>query len=230
MTNRDQAYLISSNMLKKHLDDSKIVLVDIGAEAAYSRGHIPGAIMLLDDYERNSETGLVHTFPPDRFAATCEALGIGDDTQVVVYDNNLSLYAARFWWVLNYYGHQRVRVLDGGWRGWVTEGLPTSFERTMPNQNLRFTPSIDNSLIVELEEIKETCSLPGVVVWDTRTVEEYDGTVNRGNRRKGHVAGAVHLQWSDLMEADTHRFKPPQELRRILGEVGITPDKAIYAY
>ena len=61
-------------------------------------------------------------------------------------------------------------------------------------------------------------------------MEEYDGTVNRRNRRKGHVAGAVHLQWSDLMEADTHRFKPPQELQRILGEVGITPDKAIYAY
>ena len=85
-------------------------------------------------------------------------------------------------------------------------------------------------MIAELEEITETCNLAGVVTWDTRTEEEYDGTVNRRNRRKGHIAGAIHLQWSDLMERDTHRFKSPQELRRILDNEGITPDKAIFAY
>jgi len=132
--------------------------------------------------------------------------------------------------VLNYNGREAVKVLDGGWRRWVEEGLPISLERSTPRQDARFTPQIDKSLIAELEEIRETCNLAGVVTWDTRTEEEYDGTVNRRNRRKGHIAGAIHLQWSDLMERDTHRFKSPQELRRILENVGITPDKAIFAY
>ncbi len=223
-------YLLNPNELQSHLEDSDVVVVDVDAEAGYLRGHIPGAIMLLDNYERDPVTGLVHTFPPERLAATCEALGIGDDTMVVVYDNSMSLYAARFWWVLNYNGHQAVKVLDGGWRRWVAEGLPISFERATPNQNARFTPQIDKSLIVELEEIRETCSLPGVVTWDTRTEEEYEGTVNRRNRRKGHIAGAIHLQWSDLMERDTHRFKSSLEMRRVLDSIGITPDKAIFAY
>ena len=233
MTSRGLAhpeYLVDPNWLRVHLEDPDVVVVDVDAEAGYFRGHIPGAVMLLDNYERDPETGLVHTFPPERLAATCEALGIGDDTQVVVYDNSMSLYAARFWWVLNYNRHQAVTVLDGGWRRWVKEGLPISFEQATLNQNARFTPQIDKSLIVEFEEITETCSLPGVVTWDTRTVEEYDGTVNRRNRRKGHIAGAIHLKWSDLMERDTHCFKSSQELRSILENVGITPDKAVFPY
>ena len=60
--------------------------------------------------------------PPERFAAVCQSLGIGDDTLVVAYDNNMSLHAARFWWTQSYYGHRNVKVLDGGWRGWVSEG------------------------------------------------------------------------------------------------------------
>ncbi len=91
-------------------------------------------------------------------------------------------------------------------------------------------PHVDKSLIVEMEEVLAGCSLPDVVNWDTRTSGEYDGTVNRRDQRKGHVAGAAHLEWSDLMNRDTHRFKSPQEMRVILDSHGITPDKAIFAY
>ena len=223
-------YLVDSDWVQSHLEDVDVVVLDIDTEAGYSRGHIPRAVMLLDSYERDSETGLVHTFTPERFAATCEGLGIGDGTTVVVYDNNLSLNAARFWWVMNYNGHQNVKVLDGGWRRWAGEGWPVSFDQAVLNQNATFTPRVDKSLAVELDEVMEGCSLPGVVNWDTRTGEEYDGTVNRRNQRKGHITGAAHLEWSDLMERDTHRFKPPQEMRRILDSHGITPDKAIFAY
>ena len=146
-------YLADPTWVQDHLLDSNIVVVDIDAEAGYLRGHIPGAVMLLDNYERDTETGLVHTFAPEKFAAACEALGIGDNTMVVVYDNNMSLSAARFWWVLNYNGHQNVKVLDGGWRRWAGEGLPVSFERAAPHRNAKFTPQIDRSLVVELDEI-----------------------------------------------------------------------------
>ena len=223
-------YLVDPAWVQSHWEDADVVVLDIDTEAGYSRGHIPGSVMLLDNYERNPETGLVHTFPPERFAATCQTLGIGDDTAVGVYDNNMSLSAARFWWVMNYNGHPNVKVLDGGWRRWACESWPVSFDRAVINQDVIFTPNIDKSLIVEMEEVLAGCSLPEVVNWDTRTSGEYDGTVNRRDQRKGHVAGAAHLEWSDLMNRDTHRFKSRQEMRFILDSHGITPDKAIFAY
>ncbi len=223
-------YLVDPTWVHSFREDADVVILDIDTEAGYSRGHIPGAVMLLDSYERNPETGLVHTFPPERFAATCQALGIGDGTTVVVYDNNMSLSAARFWWVMNYNGHPNVKVLDGGWRRWAGEGWPVSFDRAVINQDVIFTPHVDKSLIVEMDEVLAGCSLPDVVNWDTRTSGEYDGTVNRRDQRKGHVAGAAHLEWSDLMNRDTHRFKSPQDMRFILDSHGITPDKAIFAY
>ena len=120
-------YLVDPQWVQDHASDPNLVVVDIDGEAAFQRGHIPGAVMLPSNYERDPATGLVRTMPPEKFAATCQALGIGDGSRVVVYDNNLSLYAARFWWVLDRYGHTNVKVLDGGWRRWVMEGRPGSF-------------------------------------------------------------------------------------------------------
>ena len=222
--------LVAPDWVQSHLQDADVVVVDIGTQAGYSRGHIPGAVLLLEDYVRDPETGLVHTFPPERFAATCEALGIGDGATVVVYDNNMSLGAARFWWVMNYNGHQDVKVLDGGWRRWVNEGYRVSFDQPALIPNASFTSRIDNSLIVGLDEVMAGCSLSGVVNWDTRTVEEYDGAVNRRNQRKGHIAGAAHLEWSSLMDGETHRFKSPVEMRSILNGQGITADEVVFAY
>ena len=93
-------YLADPAWLQAHRNDPDLVIVDLDAEAGYLRGHIPGALFLDNNYERNPETGWVDTMPPDRFAAVCQALGIGDDTLVVACDNNMSLHAARFWWTL----------------------------------------------------------------------------------------------------------------------------------
>ncbi len=220
--------------LQAHLDDPDLVIVDLDAEAGYLRGHIPGALFLDNNYERNPETGWVDTFPPDRFAAACLALGIGDDTLVVACDNNMSLHAARFWWTLAYYGHRNVRVLDGGWRRWVSEGGAVAFDRAVPRSGAAFTPKADPSLIATYDQVRAGCPIGGAnaadtVIWDTRTTAEYSGAASR-NKRPGHVTGAAHLDWMDLMDRATHRFKSPEELRQLLAAAGITPDKAVFAY
>ena len=238
-------YLVAPAGLQERLgrpDGANLVVVDLDAAAGYARGHVPGAVHLPDNYERNPATGWVNTLPPDKFAAVCQSLGIGDATPVVAYDNNLSLYAARFWWTLNYYGHTNVQVLDGGWRRWAAEGGPVSFDPpaapAVAPAGAAFTPRIDPSLLVEFDEVKAGCPLEGAasagsadtVIWDTRSAGEYSGAVNRGNKRAGHIAGAVHLDWLDLMDRESHRFKPAGEVRRILNAKGITPDKAVFAY
>lgn len=223
-------YLIEPAELQANLAAPGLVIVDLDAAAGYQRGHIPGAVHLPDNYERNPATGWVNTLPAGKFAAVCRSLGIGDATPVVAYDNNMSLYAARFWWTLNYYGHRNIRVLNGGWRAWLSAAGPVSFEPAAVAVAPVFTPQVAPSLLVELDAVKAGCSLEDTVIWDTRSAGEYSGQVNRGNQRAGHIAGAIHLDWLDLMEPETHRFKPPAELRRILNDKGITPDKAVFAY
>ena len=223
-------YLVDAAWVESHKDDPDVVIVDIDEEAGYLRGHVAGAMMLPHNYERDPDTGWVRTLPAGEFAAMCENLGIGDGTLVIVYDNNMSLYAARLWWVLNYYGHTKVKVLDGGWRHWVEENRSISFAPSVPSAKVTFTHETNSSILGTLDELKAACSRSDTVVWDVRTGGEYDGSVSRGNRRTGHIAGAVHLEWSDLMNRRTHCFKSLEEIRRILTEKGITPGKAVFAY
>ena len=81
-----------------------------------------------------------------------------------------------------------------------------------------------------MDELKEACEVGGSVIRDVRSDGEWDGSMNRGNKRVGHVPGAVHLEWFNLMDSDTNEFKPATEIRRILAEHGITPDKNVYTY
>ena len=223
-------FLVDAAWVAAHLDDPAVVIVDGDVEAGYLRGHIPGAALVPDNYEKDPARGRVHILPPEPFAAMCQNLGIGDDTLVVAYDNNQSLYAARLWWALNYYGHTQVKVLDGGWRRWVAEGRPVSFDRPTPRTGATFTPAIDAAIMVQADELKAACHLPDAVLWDVRSEGEYRGANDRGNRRAGHIPGAVHLEWHNVMERDSHRFKPAAEIRQLLTNHGITPDKAVFAY
>ena len=223
-------YLVEAAWLEAHLDDPGLVVIDVDAEAAYKRGHVPGAASLNPDYERDPDSGWVTTMPPERFAEVCRGLGMGDHCQVVVYDNSMSLHATRLWWVLRRYGHPDVRILNGGWRAWLSEMRPVSFERPASENNVAFTPRLDDSMLGVLDDVKAACGLDDAVIWDVRTKGEFDGSVNRGNRRVGHVAGAVHLEWLELMDAETHRFRSEAEMRVLLNGLGITPDKTAYAY
>ena len=223
-------FLVDAAWLAAHRDDPDVVVVDGDVEAGYLRGHIPGAVLVPDNYEKDPATGRVHILPPDGFAAMCQNLGIGDDTLVVAYDNNQSLYAARLWWALHYYGHSNVKVLDGGWRRWIADGRPVSFDRPTPRRDATFTPRADESIMVQVDELKAACTLSDALIWDVRSDGEYTGANDRGNRRAGHIPGAVHLEWFNVMERDSHRFKPAAEIRQLLHQHGITPDKAVFAY
>lgn len=223
-------YLVDAAWVEAHLEDGNVVIVDTDVDAAYNRGHIPEAVMVPDNFEKNPDTGRVNIMSPGQFKAMCEGLGIGDDTLVITYDNSQSLYAARLWWALNYYGHTSVKVLNGGWRRWVSEGRRVDLTRTRAATGTTFTPKANEAIMCRLDELKMAYNRPDVVVWDVRTDGEWDGSGDRGNKRKGHVPGAVHLEWFNVLDRDTHQFKPPQEIRRILAEMGITPEKTVYSY
>ena len=106
----------------------------------------------------------------------------------------------------------------------MTEGRPASFERPSPS-GATFTPKAGDNFLAKVDELKAACNLDDAVIWDVRSDGEWDGSADRGNKRAGHVPGAIHLEWFNLMDRDTHRFKPAGEIPRALAEAGITPDK-----
>ena len=142
-------FLVDAEWVDAHKDDANVVIVDCDVEVGFVRGHIPGAVLVPDNYEKNPDTGRVLLMEPDQFKAMCQGLGIGEDTLVITYDNSQSLTATRLWWALNTYGHSNVKILDGGWRRWVAEGRTISFDRAHPNTSVTFTPKRDESLLVK---------------------------------------------------------------------------------
>jgi len=221
--------LVDSAWVDAHKNDSNVVIVDCEVDAAYARGHIPGAVLVPDNYEKDPDSGRLFLMNPEQFKAMCEGLGIGDETLVIAYDHSRSLTAARLWWALNTYGHTNVKILNGGWRAWIANGGAVGFGRA-EIKSVTFTPKYDDSKLVKVDELKEACEVGGSVIWDVRSDGEWDGSMSRGNKRVGHVPGAVHVEWFNLMDSDTNEFKPAAEIRRILTEHGITPDKNVYTY
>lgn len=223
-------YLVEADWLAVHKDDVNVVVIDCDVDPAYHRGHIPGAVVVSDNFEKDSDSGRVHLMSSEQFKSMCENLGIGDDTLVIVYDNSQSNYAARLWWALNTYGHSNVKVLNGGWRAWLAGGNAVGLERTAAVSSVTFTPKRDELLLVKVGELKEACELGTSIIWDVRSDSEWDGSNSRGNKRVGHVPGAVHLEWFNVMDRATHRFKPANEIKQILSQAGVTPDKMVYVY
>ena len=221
--------LVDAAWVDAHNGDANVVIVDCEVEPAYARGHISGAVLVPDNFEKDPDSGRVHLMNPDQFKAMCEGLGIGDDTLVITYDHSRSLTAARLWWALNTYGHTNVKVLNGGWRAWIANGGAVDFKRTAVKP-ANFTPKHDDSKLVKVDELKQACELGDSIIWDVRSDGEWDGSASRGNKRVGHVPGAVHLEWFHLLDSETNEFKPAAEIRRILSENGITPDKNVYTY
>ena len=221
--------LVDAAWVDAHKNDPNVVIVDCEVDAAYARGHIPGAVLVPDNYEKDPDSGRLFLMNPEQFKAMCEGLGIGDETLVIAYDHSRSLTSARLWWALNTYGHTNVKILNGGWRAWIANGGAVGFGRA-EIKSVTFTPKYDDSKLVKVDELKEACEVGGSVIWDVRSDGEWDGSMSRGNKRVGHVPGAVHVEWFNLMDSDTNEFKPAAEIRRILTEHGITPDKNVYTY
>ena len=222
--------LVETDWLAEHLNDSNVRIIEMAQDGAdFEAGHIPGAALSPSWQIKGAErTRLVA--PPDEAKAWFESVGVGDDTLVVGYDRFHSRDAGRLWWVLTYYGHTNVRVLNGGWTKWAAEGRPVETGPSRAASGATFTPqgpSLDMESTVE--KLRDAIGRDDTVIWDVRALAEYTGENSRGNARVGHVPGAVHLEWSELM-ADDDTFKPQEEIEAIVRGLGITPDKTAHIY
>jgi thiosulfate/3-mercaptopyruvate sulfurtransferase len=166
--------------------------------------------------------------PPTEFEELAGSLGIANDTPVVIYDDNASLHAARVWWVFDHYGHHDVRIVDGGFNAWLDEGRPLTSRVPRP-ERASFTAREDGASFCDLEGLQ--AAIDETQIWDLRSEGEWTGAELRGNARGGHVPGASHLEWRELMQGPpARRFRPRDEIEARLREAGIDPAARTVTY
>ena len=220
--------LAETDWLADHQSDPTVRVIDARSADDYAAGHIPGALHL------DFNLGGLRTGPgmpePAAFAELAGSLGIDESVTVVLYDDR-GPTAGQAAWAFRYYGHAATRFLDGGLTKWLAEDRPLSTD--VPSVAARtFSPQLNESTYCDLDQARAAIDDPGVVVWDTRSLEEFEGALARGNPedRLGHLPGAVHLDWVELLDADSHTLKPAPELATLLAAHGITPESVVAAY
>jgi thiosulfate/3-mercaptopyruvate sulfurtransferase len=223
----DPGLLAETDWLEAHLGDSGLRLIDTRSAALYEAGHIPGAVNLAAyGGVPRAENGDMGT--PEAFGALARAMGVGADSTVVVYDApgaQMGMVA----WAFAYFGHGDVRVLDGGFEKWTAEGRATA---TTPGSYAPgdFEAQVVEELFCSLDHARAAHGSPNTIFWDVRRREEYEGTEPVNNSRPGHIPGAVHLEWTELLDPETRTFKAGDELRALLSSRGITPESEIDCY
>jgi len=189
----------------------------------YQQGHIPDAHYLhLDNELSGPKTGTNgrHPLPdPELFAARLRALGVNDDTLVVAYDAQGSMYAARLWWMMRWIGHAAVAVIDGGRNAWVAAGLPLEHGATPDPEtagNLSRRPSLVKT--VDANALLANLSQPSLLVVDARAADRFRGENETLDPVGGHIPGAANRFFKDNLAADGY-FKPADQLRADFSQV-----------
>jgi thiosulfate/3-mercaptopyruvate sulfurtransferase len=237
--------LVTTDWLADHLEDENFRVVDIRgyvkktdlgrgrqradylpAREEYDEAHVPGAVYV--DWTRDitdpDDPVPAQVAPPERFAALMGSLGIGDETHVVVCDHSGGQFATRLWWALTLYGHDRVSVLDGGWKKWKAEGRPTTTEVPEP-EPATFTPRPRPGWRTDAEALLAASESGGAFVLDARDEGQYTGAVARGEGRAGRIPGAAHLHADGLFDPEGGTFLPDEDLERRLREAGVPEDR-----
>ncbi len=221
--------LISVDELEPLIGDPGTVVVDTRFDLAdpaagrrsFEEGHIPGAVFLDLDEDLAAPIGPTtgrHPLPVvAAITATLGRLGIGNRTDVVVYDGSNGAIAARAWWILRWLGHERTRLLDGGFTAWLAAGgsLETG---GVASVSTRFSGSPRDELVLTTEELANDLSgIPDRRLLDARDSARYNGDKEPIDPVAGHVPGAINLPFSDLVLPDG-RWRSPAERRARLQE------------
>jgi len=214
--------LVSVPVLNQHLKDPAWSVVDCRHDltntafgrAAYGDGHIEGAIFIhMDDDLSGPKTGTNGRHPlPDAeiLAARLGALGIGNDTQVIAYDDASGMYAARLWCLLRWLGHDKVAVLDGGFNAWCDASLPLTTEAPQPRPKVFLaTPQL---IMVDADFVEAKLATPDMRLIDARSPDRFRGENERLDPVGGHIPGAKNRFFRDNL-AEHGCFKPAARLR-----------------
>ena len=229
--------LVSTGWLAEHLEDPKVRVleVDWDPSSAYELGHIPGAALV--DWKKDiNDTVRRDILSKEQFEALLSRLGARPETTLVLYGDMRNWFAAFAFWTFKIYGHEDVRILNGGRRKWIDENRAVTDEAPSFTATTYRASGGDPSLRVFLADVRKAIEQDGSALVDVRSPAEYSGEIsappeysNEGAQRAGHIPGAANIPWGQAIQ-DDDTFKPLEELQQLYASKGITPDKDVIAY
>jgi thiosulfate/3-mercaptopyruvate sulfurtransferase len=220
--------LVDTDWVAAHAQDANVRIVDM-RQTGYADGHVPGSVYVSPVAIRDAKAPPTFLPTPEAFAGLMARLGISDATRVIVYDERGGLYAARLWWILNYFGHTNVALIDGGWIKWAAEHRPTSTDVPSPPAGT-FTPKPTPEMVATAADVLFAINKPHITIVDARTTAEIEGRDLRGIKRGGFIESSVPVYWEELLDAQAKTFKAADDIRKIYEDRGIVPSKQVIAY
>jgi thiosulfate/3-mercaptopyruvate sulfurtransferase len=227
--------LVDTAWVAAHSRDPNVRLVEVDVDtAAYEEGHIPGAIAwnwtteLCDTVQRD-------IIPKDAFEQLMMGSGVGNGTQVILYGDNNNWFAAWALWQMKIYGHQDVRLMNGGRKKWIAEGRELTKQVPEVTQTTYKAQAPDLSLRAFLPEVQQAMTNKTAALVDVRSPKEYTGEIlappglPETCQRGGHIPGAKSIPWGEACNEDG-TFKSANELQALYQGRGITADRPVVAY
>jgi thiosulfate/3-mercaptopyruvate sulfurtransferase len=201
-------------------------VLDCRGRGNYRDGHVPGAVWV--DVVSWGRAFNQQPADADAWSNRFGELGIDPARAVVVYASDLR-EAARAWWILRYWGVADARLLNGGWAAWQAAGGPVEPGEVRPPATAPRLSAHADRLATKGQVLDALKAPDRPQLLDARSAEEFCGRADTA-RRNGAIPGAVRLEWSELLDPQTRRFKPPRELAKLLAERGVDPDKPAVTY
>ncbi len=229
-------YLVDIEWVSAHLNDPNVRIIESDEDPLlYAMGHIPNAAQL--DWFSTLQHPLRRDFlTREKFEEVCSSLGISNDMTVVFYGDKSNWFACYALWIFQYYGHENVRIMNGGRAKWEQEKLPFVKETPLFSRTAYRAKEADQSIRAFRDDVfKQITSKKPLV--DVRSPKEYNGELfhmpnypQEGATRGGHIPGAVSIPWSQAVNEADSTFKPTEELVSLYEARGIKPDGDIIAY
>lgn len=227
--------LVSTDWVAQHAADGGVRVVEVDVDtAAYEEGHVPGAVGWAWDSQL-CDTVRRDIIPQAQFETLMSESGITNDSTVVLYGDNNNWFAAWAFWQLKIYGHQDVRLMNGGRKKWVAEGRDLSSDSAEVAATTYSAAAPDFSTRSYLPQVQEAISAGAVELVDVRSPAEFSGEVlsppglPETCQRGGHIPGASNIPWGKACN-DDGTFKSADDLKALYQAAGITGSKPVIAY
>jgi thiosulfate/3-mercaptopyruvate sulfurtransferase len=230
--NFDHPRLIETGELVGLIHHSSVRIVDMRTSLLdYLKGHIPNAVYLHFETLQVPRNG-IPAQAPDRIdleRLLGEYLGVSNDMWVILYSEKSNPNATFLAWILDFLGHKRVGVMNGGWEKWVFEKLPTT-QRYPALAPKKFIGKVIRERLAEKNWVRDRLTAKGLVIVDARPPRQYSGEEGEEIRR-GHIPGAKNIFWETTLEGDEVRiWKKKEDLEKLFMEFGVTKDKEVIVH
>jgi thiosulfate/3-mercaptopyruvate sulfurtransferase len=231
--------IVSPDALRERLGDPQLVVVDCRhsfddpafGRRLYDESHVPGAFFAgVEEDLAGAKTGANgrHPLPdPQDFVRFLRAFGADDETQIVAYDGGQDMFAARFWFLCRWIGHDATAVLDGGFAAWNARGYPVSSAPAARAREGRLTLALRRQLVVDADFVLAHLNGGEMDLVDARARERYSGETEPLDPVAGHIPGAKNRWFKENFD-DAGRLKAPQRLREEFAQIGLDSQKTIH--